>query len=193
MRGLEPLPLPRNLVAAAEAEGRTTLPATVARLAGAWSLTVGAPFQPGGQTAWVAPVRNRAGAELVLKVAWAHPEAEHEAAGLRAWVGDGAVRPHAAEESGDTIGLLLERCQPGTPLAELPERRQDVVIAGLVRFGISTVRPSEEVAALVHRMSHRSVGRVVVTRSDGSLVGLFFAEDAPAVDEHKPSLSGDDI
>jgi predicted transcriptional regulator len=68
-----------------------------------------------------------------------------------------------------------------------------VVIAGLVRFGISTVRPSEEVAALVHRMSHRSVGRVVVTRSDGSLVGLFFAEDAPAVDEHKPSLSGDDI
>jgi streptomycin 6-kinase len=113
MRGLEPLPLPRNLVAAAEAEGRTTLPATVARLAGAWSLTVGAPFQPGGQTAWVAPVRNRAGAELVVKVAWAHPEAEHEAAGLRAWAGDGAVRPHAAEESGDTIGLLLERCQPG--------------------------------------------------------------------------------
>ena len=51
--------LPRNLVAAADEEGRTawlaTLPATIERLARAWSLTVGAPFQPGGQTAWVAP------------------------------------------------------------------------------------------------------------------------------------------
>src|SRR3954449_4451216 len=132
-----PLPLPRDLVAAAEQEGRTgwlaTLPATVARLARAWSLTVEAPFQPGGQTAWVAPARNRAGADLVLKVAWAHPEALHEAEGLRAWAGHGAVRLHAAEEFPDTVGLLLERCRPGTPLIELPEQRQDVVVAELLR------------------------------------------------------------
>src|SRR4051794_13161054 len=132
-----PLPLPRDLVAAAEQDGRTgwlaTLPATVARLARAWSLTVEPPFQPGGQTAWVAPARDRAGRDLVLKVAWAHPEALHEADGLRAWNGHGTVRLHAVEEMGDTIGLLLERCRPGTPLAELPERRQDVVVAGLLR------------------------------------------------------------
>ncbi|HEY4605501.1 MAG TPA: hypothetical protein VIH08_14325, partial [Blastococcus sp.] len=133
----KPLPLPRDLVAAAEQDGRTgwltTLPATVARLARAWSLTVEPPFQPGGQTAWVAPARDRAGRDLVLKVAWVHPEALHEADGLRAWNGHGTVRLHAVEEMGDTIGLLLERCRPGTPLAELPERRQDVVVAGLLR------------------------------------------------------------
>src|SRR5215213_3461558 len=99
-----PLPLPRALVEAANQQRRTawldTLPGTVARLARAWSLTVGAPFQPGGQTAWVAPVRDRGGAELVLKVGWAHPEALHEADGLRAWAGQGAVRLYAAEEAG---------------------------------------------------------------------------------------------
>jgi len=55
-------------------------------LARAWSLTVRVPFEPGGQTAWVAPVRDRAGAERVLKVGWRHPEAEHEADGLRAYI-----------------------------------------------------------------------------------------------------------
>ncbi|WP_051516002.1 hypothetical protein [Candidatus Blastococcus massiliensis] len=88
------LPLPAALVAAAEAEGRTawlaTLPGTVARLARAWSLTVEAPFAPGGRTAWVAPVRDRAGDERVLKVGWRHPEAEHEADGCAP--GPGAAR-----------------------------------------------------------------------------------------------------
>jgi CBS-domain-containing membrane protein len=46
-----------------------------------------------------------------------------------------------------------------------------------MRFGVSTVRPSEDAAALVHRMGHAGVTRVVVTRSDGTLVGLFFAAD----------------
>ena len=47
----------------------------------------------------------------------------------------------------------------------------------VMRFGVSTVRPSEDDAALAHRMSHAEVTRVVVTRSDGTLVGLFFAAD----------------
>jgi len=38
-------------------------------------------------------------------------------------------------------------------------------------------------------MSHRGVRRIVVTRSDGTLVGLFFGEDAPAVEEHEPDQS----
>jgi len=130
-------PLPRNLVEAAELEGRTawlaSLPGTVARLAQEWSLTVGAPFQPGGQTAWVAPVRDRHGADLVVKVAWRHPETLHEAAGLRVWAGEGAVRLHGSEEFDDTTAMLLERCTPGTPLAAQPEDRQDLVVARLLR------------------------------------------------------------
>ena len=47
----------------------------------------------------------------------------------------------------------------------------------VVRFGVSTVRPSEDAEALAHRMGHAEVTRVVVTRPDGTLVGLFFAAD----------------
>ena len=53
----------------------------------------------------------------------------------------------------------------------------EAAVESVMRFGVSTVRPSEDVAALVHRMGHAQVTRVVVTRSDGTLVGLFFAAD----------------
>lgn len=125
--------MPVELVVAAEREGRAdwlaTLTATVESLRARWSLTVGEPFQPGGHTAWVAPAWQ-SGAECVLKVAWRHPEAEHEAEGLHAWGGNGAVRLHAAcEIDTATSALLLERCRPGTTLAALPEPDQDLVIA----------------------------------------------------------------
>ena len=75
---------------------RDALPATIEQIAADWALDLGAPYQPGGQYAWVAPARTRTGDKLVLKVAWRQPEAEHEADGLRFWDGDGAVRCHAA-------------------------------------------------------------------------------------------------
>jgi CBS domain-containing protein len=50
-------------------------------------------------------------------------------------------------------------------------------VGTVMRFGVSTVRPSEDAAALAHRMGHAEVTRVVVTRSDGTVIGLFFAED----------------
>jgi len=52
-----------------------------------------------------------------------------------------------------------------------------VEVGRVMRFGVSTVRPSEDAAALAHRMGHAEVTRVVVTRSDGTLIGLFFAAD----------------
>jgi streptomycin 6-kinase len=110
------------------------LPGTVQEPAQRWSLRLGQPYQPGGRSAWVAPVVDAAGRDLVLKVGWWHDEAAHEAEGLRAWAGGGAVRLHAAEVSGQTSALLLERCRPGTALAVLePEPVQDVVIAELLR------------------------------------------------------------
>jgi CBS domain-containing protein len=53
----------------------------------------------------------------------------------------------------------------------------DVEVGTVMRFGVSTVRPSEDAAALAHRMGHAEVTRVVVTRADGTPIGLFFAED----------------
>src|SRR4051794_16529108 len=129
--------LPASLLAAAHAEGReswlASVPATVARSCTEWSLTVGPPFQPGGQTAWVAPVRADDGTELVLKVMWRHPEAEHEADGLRVWAGNGAVRLEAAADFEESLVLLMERATPGLPLSDEPEPQQDEVIAGLLR------------------------------------------------------------
>jgi len=134
-------PLPRMLVESVAEEGspeRTEwlgrLPEIVAALAERWTLTVGAPFQPGGQVSWVAPARDGAGRDLVLKVGWTHYEGRDEAHGLRLWDGRGAARVHAAHVDGPTTALLLERCRPGTTLKQArAEPEQDEVVAGLLR------------------------------------------------------------
>ena len=130
-------PLPHNLVIAARRQGREawlgTLPATVQVLAERWSLVVGEPFEPGGQTAWVAPARHASGGERVLKVVWPHPETAHEAEALALWRGDGAVLLYESVELDGVLALLLERCVPGTTLAHSPEPEQDVVLARLLR------------------------------------------------------------
>lgn len=130
------LVIPQALARAARLEGRddwlVMLPPIISEAAERWSLTVGEPYQPGGHTAWVAPARDRLGRPLALKVAWWHPEAAHEAAGLRAWDGQGAVQLHAVMNLADTTVLLLERCEPGTLLSDVTEAEQDGVVAGLL-------------------------------------------------------------
>lgn len=111
-----------------------TLPAILPDLVERWGLTVDDPYEPGGYCSWVAPARDAEGRELVLKVGWRHPEAEHEADGLRVWDGDGAARLHAAHNFDHANALLLERCAPGTPLSSaVPPSEADVVVAGLLR------------------------------------------------------------
>jgi CBS domain-containing protein len=63
---------------------------------------------------------------------------------------------------------------------DLAAASAEAAVGTVMRFGVSTVRPSEDAAALAHRMGHAGVTRVVVTRSDGTLVGLFFAADVPS-------------
>jgi streptomycin 6-kinase len=110
------------------------LPAVVTEIASVWELELGNPYLPGGQCAWVAPARNPAGDQLVLKLGWRHREAEHEADGLRHWDGDGAVRCFATRQLDNTTALLLERCTPGRQLRNsAPEPEQDEIIATLLR------------------------------------------------------------
>ena len=110
------------------------LRAEIIELADTWELRVGGAYLPGGQCAWVAPALGPAGERLALKVGWRHPEAEHEADALRLWDGDGAVRCLADRTSERSLALLLERCEPGTPLSELQaEEQQDLAVAGLLR------------------------------------------------------------
>lgn len=137
MTAVAPFSIPQNLLDAAESEPRIrvwldALPVAVDDLAKRWSLQLGEPFQPGGQTAWVAPARSAAHGGVVLKMAWRHAEAAQEADGLREWNGDGVVRLYASEDFDDTVALLLERCVPGLVLASRPESEQDRVVAGLL-------------------------------------------------------------
>ncbi len=138
MRHVTDFALPENLVDSVRADQSPErdawlagLPQAGGEFAERWSLDLGPPYQPGGRCAWVAPARDRAGRDVVLKVAWTHDEAIHEADGLRAWAGDGTLRLHDHAAGEATTVLLLERCRPGTPLGEtLPEPEQDLIIAG---------------------------------------------------------------
>jgi CBS domain-containing protein len=65
-------------------------------------------------------------------------------------------------------------------LVSAPGGTETTETGSVMRFGVSTVRPSEDAAALADRMGRAGVTRVVVTRSDGTLVGLFFAADLAA-------------
>ena len=96
-------PVPRHLARPPRAstdfiEWIAGLPGIVAGLADRWSLSVGEPFQPGGQCSWTARAAGPDGAEPVLKIGFRFPGGEErdEAAGLRVWGGNGAVRVQAA-------------------------------------------------------------------------------------------------
>lgn len=106
------------------------LPETLRILKRQWSLTLDAPIDD-VSCSYVARVSRADGTSAVLKVAMPPMEGEHEILGLRFWDGDPTVRLLAADE--DQGAMLLERCEPGTPLRALPEYEQDVIIARLLR------------------------------------------------------------
>lgn len=108
------------------------LPAAIQELQRRWSLDLEPAWCSGGNgAAWVAPARRRDGTRVVLKIGMPHMEAAHEIEGLRFWDGDPTVR--LLEADAGLHALLLERCEPGTPLRDLPETQQDVILAGLLR------------------------------------------------------------
>lgn len=131
------------------------LPDRVEELTARWGLELGEPFEPGGNCSWVAPGTDRDGREVVLKVAWQHTEALHEAEGLAALGGQGAVEVHAFEHLApsrpghapdgdtDTTAMLLERCRPGTELRGRDEAEQHVVVTDLLQSVWAVDLPSD--------------------------------------------------
>ena len=90
-----------------------------------------------------------------------------------------ALRLRDAQGFGPVVVLNSARVVMGVVHRDgLASAPQDAEAGTLMRSGVSTVRPSEDAAELAHRMGHAQVTRVVVTRPDGTLVGLFFASDA---------------
>lgn len=119
-------------IAARRMDWLARLPNAVESLQRRWSLTLGSPFDcQEVSCSWVAPAIRKDNTAAILKLGMPHMEAEQEIEGLRFWDGDPIVRLLEADE--DLNAMLLERCEPGTPLRELPEVEQDVVIAALLR------------------------------------------------------------
>ncbi len=118
------------------------LPSVVEELRERWSLRLGAPFR-GGSCSWVAPAWLPDGEPAVLKVTWPHREAMGEAEGLRLWAGRGAVLLH--REDREHLAVLIERCEPGTTLAESdrlsPDKR--LLIGAQLLYELWSVPPPE--------------------------------------------------
>lgn len=103
------------------------LPSLIHELRELWSITeIGSPFE-GGCVAYVAPVVLRDGSRAVLKVNLPDEETECEADALSVWNGHGGVRLLQSDRSRGA--MLLERLEPGTPLAEDPDRNAAIAVA----------------------------------------------------------------
>lgn len=124
------------------------LPEQVAGLTQRWGLTLLDPFEPGGNCSWVTPGTDRSGRDVVLKVAWQHSEALHEAEGLAVMEGHGAIEVYAVErlaapDAGASTALLLERCRPGRELRDRPDAEQHAIIVGLLQSVWAVDLPSD--------------------------------------------------
>jgi streptomycin 6-kinase len=106
------------------------LPDLVARAAHVWQLDVGAPFEPGGNVSWVAPVTRADGSEAVLKVTCPGHRNLREGRALTHWAGRGAVCLFESDEANQT--LLVERCAPGTTGDELDVASGNEVVASVL-------------------------------------------------------------
>lgn len=61
----------------------------------------------------------------------------------------------------------------GTLRSDELEAHPDALVEDVMREGPSTVRPTEEAEALLDRLQRANVANIIVTRSDGTFLGLF--------------------
>lgn len=154
------------------------LPGLVADAASTWGLQVGAPFEPGGNVGWVAPVRRADGGDAVLKVECPGHRNPWAARGLQHWAGRGAARLFDSDEASQV--LLLELCVPGTNGDELDVATGNEIVASVLAELHAVEPPAadefEPLATLVERSREtmwdwfdrfeRPVDRGVVAQAD---------------------------
>jgi len=96
-----------------------------------WELRLGDPYPPGA-AGYVVRAELEDGTPAVLKLQRSHREDEQEADALERWDGDGAIRLLARDD--ERHALLLERCEPGTPLSRGSDDPLGVLIELLPRL-----------------------------------------------------------
>lgn len=160
------------------------LPGLVAGAARAWQLQVGAPFEPGGNVGWVAPVRRADGTDAVLKVECPGHRNPWAAKGLEHWAGRGAARLLDSDEATQT--LLLERCVPGTDGDHVDVATGDGAVASVLAELHDVDPPADDEFEPLEMLAEHfretmwdwferfepPVDRGVVARADGLLASL---------------------
>jgi streptomycin 6-kinase len=91
------------------------VPDLVAQCVEEWGLQLGEPY-PAGAAGYAVRTELPDGRRAVLKLIYPDRESEHEADALALWDGHGAVQLFARDD--DLSAMVLERCEPGTTLAE---------------------------------------------------------------------------
>ena len=110
------------------------LPDHLAACARRWDLVVSEPFELSYH--WVAPARTASGDAVVLKLGVpGQPHLVREAAVLRRWDGRGAVRLLGDDPARGA--LLMERAEPGTPVADLVRERDEQATRAVLRVARS--------------------------------------------------------
>jgi streptomycin 6-kinase len=143
------------------------LPSIVQACSDRWSLTLGEPWT--NSVASLTMPAERDGAAVVLKIGIPDREGEFEGEALRRLGGEGAVL--LLDEEPEDRALLLERCDPGTPLSrDDPDTALDALVALLPRWWIPAGPPfralADEAADLIVEMREHweRTGRAVDER-----------------------------
>ncbi|MGC4803522.1 aminoglycoside phosphotransferase family protein [Micromonospora sp. DT233] len=105
------------------------LPDRLAECVAQWGLRPGPPF-PQAYASLALPAQLPDGTRAVLKLQYPDADSEHEAAALAHWAGDGAARLLAHDPG--RRALLVERCDPGTPLHAAPADEALDALVGLL-------------------------------------------------------------
>jgi streptomycin 6-kinase len=120
------------------------VPELVAECVEEWQLELGEPYEAGA-AGYAVRAGLTDGTPAVLKLIYPHREAEHEADALELLAGNGAVRLLARDDA--RSAMLLERCEPGTALAENGgEKALDVLVELLPRHWVRAGEPFHTLA-----------------------------------------------
>jgi streptomycin 6-kinase len=108
-----------------------------------WELRLREPYVAGA-AGYARRVELRDGTPAVLKLIYPHRESEHEAAALELHDGAGVVCLLAHDPERDA--MLLERCEPGTPVWQIGDDALNVIAELLQRLWIRAGEPFRPLA-----------------------------------------------
>jgi streptomycin 6-kinase len=115
------------------------VPDLVAECVEEWGLRLREPYAPGA-AGYTVRAELPDGRRAVLKLIHPDRESEHEADALALWDGQGAVKLLARDDG--RSAMLLERCEPGEPLAAAgPDVALEVLIGLLPRLWVQAGEP----------------------------------------------------